>query len=97
MALDAQDVVAAAKRAGFRIERHDAHGIVIAGLRKTLPIEYASEVRWRFYCGSGIAGNGHVYWMRQFVPGATEKPRGPFKTRREIGRALRVLRMELGR
>jgi len=47
---------------------------------------------WRLRCGSGIAGNGGLWWLEPISVengGAREKTRGPFRNVRELERELR--------
>lgn len=47
--------------------------------------------QWRLRCGSGIAGNSGVWWLEPVnsCAGPREITRGPFRTGRELDRALR--------
>ncbi len=75
---------------GVRVIQSDGLGIEIE--------RYANHIgyqRWRVHGGGGIAGNSNTAWLAPVSRSAThESPRGPFHTKAQLTKALRVWRKE---
>lgn len=75
---------------GLKVVKSDGHGIHIERYSNHSGIQI-----WRVFTGGGIAGNSDSAWLAPVSRGASGEPhRGPFWTKAQLTRALRVWRRE---